>query len=92
MNTITAEAERIKANEKIYIESKGKPKKGDEVWLRNYDCNYFELGIFISKTRKGFKVYKYCIERNEHIDYFSQLTTKDPKFCKVYIFKTKIKI
>lgn len=27
MNTITAEAERIKANEKIYIESKGKPKK-----------------------------------------------------------------
>lgn len=71
----------------FYQASKNAPKRNHEVWVRLSGTCRWELAIFISKTKKGFEVYKYCEPKTEYIDYFAELTTQDPYYSTAFIFK-----
>ena len=73
----------------FYKKSKIAPKRNDEVWVRSSETCRWELAIFISKTKKGFEVYKYCEPKTEYIDYFTELTTQDPYYSALFIFKSQ---
>ena len=72
--------------ELIYNESKVAPKANDEVWVRLTPRHRWEIAIFISKTKKGFKVYEHCIPKAKYIECFDELTTKDPYYSETFIF------
>ena len=71
--------------ELIYNESKVAPKANDEVWVRLSPTNRWDRAIFISKTKKGFKVYEHCVPKAKYIETFEELVTKDPYWSKVFI-------
>jgi len=49
-------------------------KIGDTISHRWNDSMQWSLGIFIGETSNGFEVYDSCIEREDHIEYASQIS------------------